>query len=94
VFVLNGSRGRVAAALALDAVIDDRLENCLDVLADSTARPILVRRAGPQAAPGAASNMGIESVGSFAEAVAYLEGAAIKGSKPGFVGRLRQTLGI
>ena len=31
VFVVPGSRGKIAAALSLDFVIDDRPENCLDV---------------------------------------------------------------
>ena len=45
VFVVQGSRGRIAAALGLDIVVDDRPENCLDVVADSKARAILVWRA-------------------------------------------------
>src|SRR4030095_16142713 len=36
VFVVQGSRGRVADAFKLDFVIDDRPENCLDVVLDST----------------------------------------------------------
>ena len=48
VMVMSGSRGKVAQALALDAVVDDRPENCLDVLSDSTARPVLVWRSGPR----------------------------------------------
>ena len=42
VFVVKGSRGKVAAALDLDAVVDDRPENCLDVATESSARAILV----------------------------------------------------
>lgn len=42
VYVVKGSRGKVASALDLDAVIDDRPENCLDVAIDSTAKAILV----------------------------------------------------
>src|SRR5262249_36074451 len=44
VYVVQGSRGRIAAALHLDIVIDDRPENCLDVVVDSTARAILIWR--------------------------------------------------
>lgn len=47
VYVVKGSRGKVAAALDLDAVIDDRPENCLDVATESPARAILVWP-GPQ----------------------------------------------
>src|SRR5580692_4061695 len=44
VFVVHGSRGRVADSLGLDVVVDDRPENCLDVVLDSRARAILVWR--------------------------------------------------
>jgi hypothetical protein len=44
VFVVQRSRGRIAASLELDVVIDDRPENCLDVVVDSKARAILVWR--------------------------------------------------
>ena len=38
VYVVQGSRGRIAAALGLDFVVDDRPENCLDIVVDSKAR--------------------------------------------------------
>ena len=41
VFVVRRSRGAIAAALEIDVVVDDRPENCLDVVADSSARAIL-----------------------------------------------------
>ena len=44
VFVVQGSRGRIAASLGLDIVVDDRPENCLDVVVDSKARALLVWR--------------------------------------------------
>lgn len=42
VYVVKGPRGKVAAALHLDAVVDDRPENCLDVAIESNARAVLV----------------------------------------------------
>jgi hypothetical protein len=42
VYVVKGSRGKVADALDLDAVIDDRPENCLDVVTESRAAALLV----------------------------------------------------
>lgn len=42
VYVVKGSRGKVAAALDLDAVVDDRPENCLDVATESPAKALLV----------------------------------------------------
>jgi hypothetical protein len=42
VFVVQGSRGRIAAALDLDFVVDDTPENCVDVVAESRAKAILI----------------------------------------------------
>ena len=44
VYVVRGSRGRIADALDLDLVIDDRAENCLDVAVESRARAVLIWR--------------------------------------------------
>src|SRR5581483_6396016 len=66
-FVVQGSRGKIAAALALDVVVDDRPENCMDVIADSHARAILVWRHGMSAEPQAAARLGIPVVRSVAE---------------------------
>jgi hypothetical protein len=59
VFVVQGSRGRIADALHLDVVIDDRPDNCLDVVLESKARAILIWRGAPSAIPGSARRMGI-----------------------------------
>jgi 5' nucleotidase, deoxy (Pyrimidine), cytosolic type C protein (NT5C) len=48
VYVVKGSRGRVATALDLDAVVDDRPENCLDVATESQAKAILVWSGDPE----------------------------------------------
>src|SRR5436190_8828437 len=42
VFVVQRSRGKIADALALDAFVDDRPENCLDIAVESKAKVILV----------------------------------------------------
>jgi hypothetical protein len=55
VFVVPESRGRIAASLCLDFVIDDSPEKCMDVVVDSRARAILVWSAeekGARAASG------------------------------------------
>ena len=44
VYTTRGSRGRVAAALTLDAHVDDRLDNALDIATESRAWSILVWR--------------------------------------------------
>ena len=50
-FVVHASRGKIAAALQLDVIIDDRPENCLDVAIDSAARAILVWRSDEDKVP-------------------------------------------
>ncbi len=92
VYVVSGSRGRIAAALALDAVLDDRPENCLDVATDSSAKPILVWRDTPEAVPQGASRLGIKVVFSIAEALQQLESP--RAGARGLIGRLRGTLGV
>ena len=93
VYVMTGSRGRVADALALDVIIDDRLENCLDVVTDSRARAILVWRDTPTAVPAAAARLGIELVLSMTEALTLLERTTRTGKPAGIVGRLRAAIG-
>jgi hypothetical protein len=44
VYTTRGSRGVMAAALSLDAHLDDRLENAVDIATDSRASSILVWR--------------------------------------------------
>src|SRR5262249_45562050 len=67
VFVMNGSRGKVAAALNLDVVIDDRPENCLDVVSDSDARSILVWRDDPATVPPSLARLAIDIVFSIGD---------------------------
>ena len=93
VYVVSGSRGRIAAALGLDAVLDDRPETCLDVATDSTAKPFLVWRDTPESVPQGASRLGVKVVFSIAEALQHLESPRAIAPR-GFIGRLRSTLGV
>lgn len=93
VYVVSGSRGRVAAALTLDAVLDDRPENCLDVATDSKTTPILVWRDPPEGVPAGASRLGIHVAFSIAQAVEQLEEAHAAEAR-GLFARLRGALGI
>jgi hypothetical protein len=93
VYVMNGSRGKVADALSLDAVIDDRPENCLDVKTDSRAESILIWRERTPAPP-AAAPLGIVVVGSFAEALRHVQSLMNRNSNQGFLGRVRAAIGI
>jgi len=95
VFVVHGSRGKIASALALEVLVDDRPENCLDVAIDSSARPILVWRGDEGKVPGSARQLGIGAVASINECLDILElidrpdaGGA------GMIDRLKRLLGL
>ena len=95
VYVMSGSRGRVADALRLDAVSDDRYENCVDVAADSKARPILIARRDLPDNPSGASSLGITVVRSFAEALEILlQLTAQRGATRSLINRVRAAIGI
>ncbi len=93
VFVIRGSRGKIAAALDLDVVVDDRPENCLDVVVESKARAFLVWRGDVSAAvPTRAKQLNIEVVGSVAECLETLAGERDE-KAPGLLDRLKRLLG-
>ena len=94
VYVVQGSRGRIAAALDIDFVVDDRPENCLDVVADSTARAILVWREDERQLPSAARRLGIGVVKSVDECLDILAKVDQPAEKPRIVDRVMQLLGL
>ena len=61
-YVVSTSRGRIAHALELDVVVDDRPENCLDMAIDSKARAILIWRGAEGGVPASARRLGIGGV--------------------------------
>ena len=77
VYTTIGSRGAIAAALTLDAHIDDRLQNCIDVATESKAWPILVWRDAESfdRIGAGARNLGIAVVRTVAEALDRIEQA-------------------
>ena len=95
VYVVQGSRGRIAAALGLDIVVDDRPENCLDVVVDSKARAILVWRDEEKLLPAAARRLGIgivKSVGDCLDVLTQVDSTPQQ--KPGVVDRVMRLLGL
>jgi hypothetical protein len=95
VFVVHGSRGRIAASLDLHVVVDDRPENCLDVVVDSKARAILVARENQKAAPAATRRLGIGVVKTTAECLDILtEAEASSPDRPTMMARVRKLLGL
>ena len=94
VWVLRGSRGKAVAALHIDLVFDDRPENCLEVISESKARPILVWRDPIDTAPSGTARLGIETVSSIADGLRRIEEILAAPPKSGFVSRLRNVIGI
>ena len=92
VFVVRGSRGRVAAALQLDAVVDDRPENCLDVAVESNAKAILVWPGDQSGLPPGVTRQGVTIVPTIAAALDEL--VALDRARSGSVVRsLKRLLG-
>jgi beta-phosphoglucomutase-like phosphatase (HAD superfamily) len=95
VYVVQRSRGRIAAALGLDFVVDDRPENCLDVVVDSKARAVLVWRDDENQLPAAARRLGIGVVKTVGSCLDILTEADTKASvQPGMVDRVMRLLGL
>lgn len=69
VYVVKGSRGKVATALDLDAVVDDRPENCLDVATESAAKAILVWPGSTDALGPGVARHGVVVTASIGEAL-------------------------
>lgn len=80
VFVVQRSRGRIADALELDVVVDDRAENCLDVTLDSKARAILVWPGNPKKVPLGVDRLSVQVVASIGDALDAL--VALDDRKP------------
>jgi uncharacterized HAD superfamily protein len=73
VMVVQRSRGKIADALQLDAFVDDRPENCLDIAVESKAKVILVWHGQLKDVPPGAKRMGVRPVSTISEALALLE---------------------
>ena len=95
VYVVQGSRGRIAASLGLDIVVDDRPENCLDVVVDSKARAVLVWR--EKHVPEGMRRLGIGVVKTTAECLEILtelDSTAATAERPGVMHRVMRLFGL
>lgn len=95
VFVVHGSRGRIADSLGLDVVVDDRPENCFDVVVDSRARAILVWRMDENELPDKVKRLDIRVVQSVDECLAILSKIdGLSRARQDIVSRLMVRLGL
>ena len=93
VFVVQRSRGRIADALQLDAFVDDRPENCLDIAVESKAKVLLIWHGNLADVPAGAKRLGVRPVNTINEAVTLLEQLDDVRNKPGFVRTLKRAFG-
>ncbi|HXT69788.1 MAG TPA: hypothetical protein VN700_08530 [Vicinamibacterales bacterium] len=94
VCVVHGSRGAVAQALDLDVVVDDRPDNCLDVVLGSKAGAVLIWR-GPQAkVPASAKRLGIAVSPTVEECLSVLTEAETSAGEGSLLDQLRRLFGL
>jgi hypothetical protein len=95
VYVVQGSRGRIASSLHLDIVVDDTPDNCTDVVVDSKSRAILVWRDGEKQPPTGARRLGIGVVKTVGECLDILTKVDSPGrGRQGMMARVMRLLGL
>ena len=94
VFVVQRSRGKIADALALDAFVDDRPENCLDIAVESKAKVILVWHGNINDAPAGAKRLGVRPVTTITEALALLEQLDDIRNQPSLMRSFKKAIGV
>jgi beta-phosphoglucomutase-like phosphatase (HAD superfamily) len=93
VYVVHRSRGRIADALHLDAFVDDRPENCLDIAVESKAKVILVWHGNPKNVPAGAKRLGVRPVTTITEALTLLEQLDDIRQQPGLMRSIKRAFG-
>jgi hypothetical protein len=78
----------------LDIVVDDRPDNCLDVVLESRAGAILVWRGNQAAVPASARRLGIAVAGTVAESLDAIVEAETLDTDGTFLDRLRRLFGL
>ena len=94
VYVVHSSRGRIADALQLDVVVDDRPDNCLDVVLESKAGAVLVWRGPQSTVPSSARRLGIAVVSTVGACLDALVQAQESDGEGGIIDRLRRLFGL
>lgn len=93
VYVVQRSRGKIADALALDAFVDDRPENCLDIAVESKAKVLLIWHGDLNDVPAGAKRLGVRAVTTINEAVTILEQLDDVRNQPSLMKTIKKALG-
>ncbi len=91
VVVHDGSRGRLAAALELDFLVDDTVRHCVDAVSQSSAKAVLVAPEADAATEMNARRLGIEVCRGPAAALDLVDAAA-SGRLTAFLRRARRAI--
>ena len=93
VLVLGGSRGAAAGALRLNYHVDDSAQNCLDVVAESAAKPILIVPDNDDVTIASARKLGVGTAQSVGECLDILEQATMGRFQPNLLARIAALVG-
>ena len=93
VIPLSGARGKCAAALHLDYLVDDMPQNCVDVLSESSTRSILLVDADDPIADTSARRLGIGTARNVYEVLDFLVQATEARANPSLFEKLRKLVG-
>jgi hypothetical protein len=93
VLVIGGGRGAAAAALRLDYHVDDSAQHCLDMIADSNAKPLLIAPGSNEAAIASARRLGVGVVSGIGQALDILERATQAQTNPTLLQKLAAMVG-
>ena len=93
VYVVQRSRGKIADALHLDAFVDDRPENCLDIAVESKAKVILIWHGDLKDVPAGAKRLGVRPVNTISEALRILEQLDDVRNQPGIMKSIKRAFG-
>ena len=93
VLVVPASRGAAAAALSLDYHVDDSPKNCIDVKAESKARPLLIADASDETVADGARRLGIGIAANISEALDVLDKATKARVDPSLLEQVAKLMG-
>lgn len=93
VLVIGGSRGAAAGALRLDYHVDDSAQNCLDVISESRAKPILIVPGADAQTVAQARRLRIGTAKTIADALDVLENASTARTQPKLLERIAALVG-
>jgi hypothetical protein len=93
VLVISGSRGAAAAALRLDYHVDDSPRNCIEVKAQSGAKPLLVVEPTDETTVVGARKLGIGTASGISRCLEILDQASLARTQPTLLDRLAKLVG-